>query len=87
MPQYIIRKGKYNYEVAKFNDSDIPVDVYLFNSRGCSCPARSRSCKHTKMVNTWKKAGSPEGTVYNDDIKEISNIFTYTTTSNKSPCY
>ena len=79
MAQYIIRKGKYNYEVAKFDDTDTPVDVYSFNTRGCSCPARRSSCKHTKMVNAWKRAGFPEGLVYDDNIKEISNIFTYTT--------
>ena len=53
MPQYIVRKGKYNYEVAKFDDTDTPVDVYRFHARGCSCPARSKSCKHTKMLNAW----------------------------------
>ena len=76
MPQYIVRKGKYNYEVAKFDDTDTPVDVYHFYTRGCSYPARTRSCKHTKMVNAWKRAGFPEGVVYNDNVDEISNIFT-----------
>ena len=76
MPQYIVRKGKYNYEVAKFDDTDTPVEVYRFHARGCSCPARSKSCKHTKMLNAWRRAGSPEGVVYNDSIEEISNIFT-----------
>ena len=65
-----------HYEVAKFDDTDTPVDVYRFHARGCSCPARSKSCKHTKMLNAWKRAGSPEGVVYNDSIEEISNIFT-----------
>mgnify|MGYP001156758556 FL=1 len=84
MPQYIVRKGKYNYEVAKFDDTDTPVDVYRFHARGCSCPARSKSCKHTKMVNAWKRAGSPEGVVYNDSIEEISNIFTSSIISDSS---
>tara|TARA_Y100000034_G_C6792697_1_gene355032 strand:+ start:107 stop:355 length:249 start_codon:yes stop_codon:yes gene_type:complete len=82
MSQYIVRKGKYNYEIAKFNDTDTPIDIYSFYLKGCSCPARSRSCKHTRIVNTWKRAGFPEGDVYNDNAEKIGNIFTFSF----SPC-
>lgn len=66
MAQYLVRKGKIFYEMAKFEDSDSPTSVYLFTPRGCSCPSYSSSCKHTKILKAWKKAGEIPGTVYDD---------------------
>ena len=75
MAQYIIRKGRLKHEVAKFDDSSSPLDVYSISDRGCNCPARSRSCKHTRMVKTWKNNGSLIGEVYDDNIKVIGYLF------------
>ena len=61
MSEYYVRKGKYAPEVAKFNESSQPIDVYSFNSRGCTCPARTRSCKHSRMIDEWESRGRPVG--------------------------
>ena len=76
MAEYLIRKGKFTDEVAKFEESDYPIDVYTINSRGCSCPARSRSCKHIKLIKTWKSMNSPIGAVFNDNADIIGNLWT-----------
>ena len=75
MAQYIIRKGRLKHEVAKFDDSSSPLDVYSISDRGCNCPARSRSCKHTRKVKAWQKNGSLLGEVYDDNIKVIGYLF------------
>jgi len=75
MAQYLVRKGLRNYEVAKFDDSDSPLEVYTFYSRGCSCPARSRSCKHDKILKAWEKAGSKAGLVFDDSAHIIGDLF------------
>ena len=80
MPQYMVRKGKIGHEIAKFDDTDSPVDVYTITSRGCSCPARSRSCKHTRILRAWS-SNIVEGIVYSDDAQEIGNIFSFNTNS------
>lgn len=82
MPQYMIRKGRYGHEIAKFDDSNISLDIYTISSRGCSCPARSRSCKHTRILRVWEKSRK-DGVVYNDDAQEIGNIFNFSTITNK----
>ena len=86
MAQYIIRRGKFNHEMAKFDDTDTPVEVYQFYSRGCGCPARTRSCKHTRILSKWKRAGTPEGIVYDDDAQAIGNIFNFNISTSSSPC-
>lgn len=75
MSEYLFRKGKFFYEVAKFEDSAEPTAVYLFTSRGCSCPARSASCKHTKLLKLWKQKGSIAGQVYNDTGDVVAHLF------------
>lgn len=50
MANYIVRKGKFSDEIAKFEESNYPIDVYTIGSRGCSCPSRFRACKHTKII-------------------------------------
>jgi len=75
MPQYLVRKGKFGNEVTKFDDTDSPVDHYPFGSRGCSCPARARNCKHTKIVKEWEKLGKPVGVVFDDSANVIGNLF------------
>lgn len=74
MSQYILRKGKYFYEIAKFEDSDTPTALYVFTKRGCSCPAGRYSCKHTKILKTWQQAGEVAGQVYNDDCAHIASL-------------
>jgi hypothetical protein len=75
MTAYLIRKGRNFYEMAKFEDYTEPTAVYLFTPRGCSCPARTRSCKHIAILDAWKKAGEPIGVVYSDTGKEINRLF------------
>ena len=75
MSEYIVRKGKFSDEVAKFEESNYPIDVYTVNSRGCSCPSRYRSCKHTKIVKAWHKENSPIGVVYDDNGNKIGNLW------------
>lgn len=74
MAQYLLRKGKRFYEIAKFEDSDSPVAVYSFTTRGCSCPAGRRSCKHTQILTAWKRAKEVPGMVFNDLAEHISTI-------------
>lgn len=74
MAQYLLRKGEYFDELAKFEDSDAPTALYKFTKRGCSCPAGRRGCKHVKILNTWKTAGSPAGFVYNDEAEHIGTL-------------
>lgn len=75
MPQYLVRKGKHGNEVTKFDDTDSPVDHYPFSSRGCTCPARTRNCKHLKIVKQWEKLGKPIGSVFDDSALLIGNLF------------
>lgn len=74
MAQYVIRKNKIDYELAKFEDTDTPIDVYTVSNRGCNCPSRYKSCKHTKIVNTWKSSGEPIGVVYDDSADVIGRL-------------
>ena len=75
MAQYIVRQGRWSNEVAKFDDSSEPIDVYTFNQRGCGCPARTRSCKHIRIVKAWEKADKELGLVFDDNARVIGNIF------------
>lgn len=75
MAQYIVRQGRWSNEVAKFDDSREPIDVYTFNQRGCSCPAWTRSCKHVRIVKAWEKAKKPLGVIFDDNANIIGNIF------------
>ena len=71
MAQYLLRKVKTKYELAKFEDSDSPTAVYSFTNRGCSCPASRHSCKHTKILSAWKALGEPSGYVFDDEAMHI----------------
>ena len=75
MAQYIVRQGRWSNEVAKFDDSREPIDVYTFNQRGCGCPARTRSCKHIKIVKAWEKANRELGLIFDDNANMIGNMF------------
>jgi hypothetical protein len=75
MAQYLVRKGKLNYELAKFDDSADVLKVYTMYSRGCSCPSRARSCKHSKILTAWEKANKQPGLVFDDDANIIGNLF------------
>jgi len=72
MSEYLLRKGSLFYEIAKFEDSAEPIAVYKFTTRGCSCPNRNRSCKHSTILDLWKKAGEVPGIVYNDNGHTLS---------------
>ena len=75
MAQYIVRQGRWSNEVAKFDDSREPIDVYTFNQRGCGCPARTRSCKHVRIVKAWEKADKKLGLVFDDNANIIGSMF------------
>jgi len=77
MAQYVVRKGKMFYELAKFEDSDSPTAVYFFTKRGCNCPAGRSNCKHFRILKEWQKTGSVVGSVYTDEAKLLTvlNIF------------
>jgi hypothetical protein len=74
MAQYLLRKGKHFYELAKFEDSDDSTAVYLFTKRGCSCPAGRRGCKHTAILKAWRDTGEIPGYVYDDTAKHIGTL-------------
>lgn len=73
MAQYILRKTKFHYEIAKFEDSDQPTSVYVFGARGCNCPANG-TCKHHKILTVWKKAGEILGQVFDDEAKHLGQL-------------
>jgi hypothetical protein len=75
MAQYLLRKVKTLYEIAKFEDSDSPTAVYSFTNRGCTCPAGRRSCKHVKIMSTWKAMGEPFGYVFNDEALHVGTLY------------
>jgi hypothetical protein len=75
MSEYLVRKGKLFYEMAKFEDYNEPTALYLFTKRGCSCPSRRRPCKHAKILDAWKAAGETPGAIYSEDAKLIGNLF------------
>lgn len=74
MAQYVLRKGKHFYELAKFEDSDAPTALYSFTKRGCTCPAGRRGCKHTKIMTSWKALGEPAGYVFDDEANHIGTL-------------
>jgi hypothetical protein len=76
MAQYLIRKGKLNYELAKFDDSADSIETYTIYNRKCSCPSRYSTCKHTKILAAWQQAEEPQGLVYDDKANVIGNVFT-----------
>ena len=71
MSEYYVRKGKYAPEVAKFSDSREPLDVYTLTSRGCTCPARTRNCKHTRIVDRWELWVVHKDVVFNDSAEVV----------------
>lgn len=71
MSEYLLRKVKGHYSIAKFDSSDSPVDVYTFYPRGCSCPAGRRGCKHQKILKEWQKLKEQPGFVFNDEAVVI----------------
>lgn len=75
MANYLVRKGKFTYEVAKFEESNTPSGLYSITSNRCDCPARTRSCKHVRMVDAWKKEGQVEGAILSDEAKIVGNLF------------
>jgi hypothetical protein len=74
MAQYLVRKGKVNYELAKFDDSADVLEIYTY-PRGCNCPSRSKHCKHSKILTAWEKADKQLGLVFDDEANIIGNLF------------
>lgn len=75
MAEYVIRKKEKSVELAKFDETDRPIDVYTIAQGRCNCPSRYKVCKHTKIVTKWNKAGNPVGVVYDDDANQIGSIW------------
>ena len=75
MANYLVRKGKFTYEVAKFEESNTPVGIYRITDSRCDCPARTRSCKHLSILKAWQDNGKTEGSIISDNAEIIGNIF------------
>lgn len=75
MGNYILRKGKFSHEIAKFEESSYPSDVYRISERKCDCPSRFSSCKHLKIFKTWKAENYPTGRVYDDHAQKVGELF------------
>lgn len=75
MAQYIVRKGKFTHEVAKFEESNIPTGVYRLTDSRCDCPARTSSCKHRRILKAWKDNGNVVGAILSDEATVIGNLF------------
>lgn len=78
MSTYLLRKVKYDYEIAKFEDYAEPVSVYSIRAGKCSCPSRYKACKHSTLLKQWKEDGEKVGFVYSDTGKLINKLFSYT---------
>ena len=75
MANYILRKGKFSHEIAKFEESNHPIDVYRVSERKCDCPSRYRACKHVKIFKTWQSDNYPIGRVYDDQANVVGELF------------
>jgi len=75
MANYILRKGKFSHEIAKFEESSYPSDVYRISERKCFCPSRYSSCKHLKIFKVWKDEDYPTGKIYDDQAQVIGELF------------
>lgn len=78
MSTYLLRKVKYDYEIAKFEDYAEPVSVYAIRAGKCSCPSRYKACKHLSVLKQWQNDGEPLGHIYNDAGKLINKLFANT---------
>jgi len=74
MADYLVRRTKNAFEVAKFEESSYPLNVYTVTGSRCYCPARTRSCKHMKIFKAWERNGSNLGEVYNDSAEVINRL-------------
>ncbi len=75
MANYVLRKGKFSYEIAKFEESSYPADVYRISDRKCYCPSRYNTCKHLKIFKSWESDNYSIGSVYNDQAKKVGELF------------
>lgn len=75
MSQYVLRKLKHSIELAKFEDTDRPIDVYSIANNNCNCPSRYKKCKHVKIATEWQKQNCPIGVVYDDSANTIGTIW------------
>lgn len=74
MAQYLIRSVNKDFQMAKFEDSDSPTDVYTLTNTKCTCPSRYSNCKHRKVLGAWKKQGMPVGAVYDDTAQLLGSL-------------
>lgn len=58
-------------EIAKFEDSRYPVDVYHITNGQCDCPSWRHPCKHIAMLSEWLQQEQPEGTI----LESVGNRF------------
>ena len=75
MANYILRKGRFSHEIAKFEESNRPLDVYRVSERKCDCPSRYLTCKHVKIFKTWQSDNYPSGRVYDDHAQVVGELF------------
>ena len=72
-PEYYIREKDNLFEVAKFDGTKEPVEVYVVNPMAgtCTCWAGMRMYKggmkekHVKMVVLWQATGRPDPWTWN----------------------
>ena len=75
MSTYLLRKVKYDYEIAKFEDSADPISVYSIRAGKCSCPSRYKACKHISVLKRWQSDGECLGYVYDDAGVLVNKLF------------
>ena len=75
MIQYLIRAVANTVEVAKFEDTATPTELYTISKNTCNCPSRYSNCKHKKIMKDWISQGSTEGDIYSDDATKMGNLF------------
>jgi len=73
MAEYLLRKVSNNFEISKFEDTSLPTAVYKVSHNSCTCPS-TRLCKHIKILDKWKKAGSIFGEVYGDTTEKVGQL-------------
>lgn len=80
MSEYTIARKGDQFDVAKFDGSDVPDEVYqvwLTPTPRCVCPAwasgRTRPCKHIEGVQKWVAGGEKPGFI-NLTPKKASKI-------------
>lgn len=78
MTDYYFRRVSNNaIEIAKFDDySSEPTAVYRVENKVCNCPAADqKTCRHVKMVDSWKKNGEGSGEYFDSRSNKLETVF------------